>query len=352
MSNPAQTATLSQTQSMLKRLDHKISTLQQTLNTAQNKQDILNQELATTEKKISIGVQELHLCQQHMDHKQQTITTLQQQINSLTADIHKQQTYLAKHLRARYTMGEYQPLQWLLNQDTPHTTSHLLTMYQYLVQSRLKTIDALESNTKTRHQAQKTLQEELAAEEQLQKKIHEQQQKLEQNKRYNQAIIQSLNQDIQSKQQTLLDYQKNKESLSALVKSLSQKSIVQRLIPFVSQRKKLPFPIAVNRNNLRPMNQGIIFFANEGTPVTTVSGGKVVFSDWLKGYGLLLIIDHGEGFMTLYAHNQSLFKQKGEAVTRGEQIATVGHSGGIKENGLYFEVRQRGKAVPPLQWLT
>lgn len=100
------------------------------------------------------------------------------------------------------------------------------------------------------------------------------------------------------------------------------------------------------------MNQGLIFFANEGMPVNAVSTGKVVFSDWLKGYGLLLIIDHGQGFMTLYAHNQSLFKQKGDNVQRGEQIATVGHSGGIKQNGLYFEIRQRGKAVPPLKWLT
>jgi septal ring factor EnvC (AmiA/AmiB activator) len=100
------------------------------------------------------------------------------------------------------------------------------------------------------------------------------------------------------------------------------------------------------------MNQGLIFFAHEGTPVSAVSSGKIVFSDWLKGYGLLLIIDHGRGFMTLYAHNESLFKQKGDQVKQGEQIATVGHTGGIKENGLYFEIRQRGKVIPPLRWLS
>lgn len=100
------------------------------------------------------------------------------------------------------------------------------------------------------------------------------------------------------------------------------------------------------------MNQGVTFFADEGTAVTAVYPGKVVFSDWLKGYGLLLIIDHGQGVMTLYAHNQSLFKSKGQTVFQNEQVASVGHSGGIKQNGLYFEIRLRGKAVPPLSWLS
>jgi murein hydrolase activator len=100
------------------------------------------------------------------------------------------------------------------------------------------------------------------------------------------------------------------------------------------------------------MNQGITFFAAEGTPVYAVYSGKIVFSDWLNGYGLLLIIDHGQGFMTLYAHNQSLFKRKGSTVGTGEQIAAVGHSGGIKQNGLYFEVRKHGKTVSPREWLS
>lgn len=104
--------------------------------------------------------------------------------------------------------------------------------------------------------------------------------------------------------------------------------------------------------SFRKMHQGVTFFAEEGAVVTAVYPGKIVFSDWLKGYGLLLIIDHGQGFMTLYAHNQSLFKRKGQYVNQNEQIASVGHSGGIKQNGLYFEIRLKGKAVPPLNWLS
>lgn len=348
----AETATLSQTKDQLKILDKKINALALTLKTAHNKQEILHQELSKTEKEISTSVQQLNACQQKMNSKQHSITLLEQEINTLKEQIHTQQLWLAKHIRAQYTMGDYEPLKWLLNQDTPYSTSRLLTLYQYLLKSRLKTIDALQLSTERLKKSQQQLHQEIIAEERLQVQIHQHQQALEQNKQYSNTIIQSLNQDIQNKEQTLADYQKNKDNLSQLLNTLAKKSIVQRLIPFISSAKKLPFPVNISQKNLHSMNQGLIFFANEGMPVNAVSTGKVVFSDWLKGYGLLLIIDHGQGFMTLYAHNQSLFKQKGDNVQRGEQIATVGHSGGIKQNGLYFEIRQRGKAVPPLKWLT
>ena len=117
-------------------------------------------------------------------------------------------------------------------------------------------------------------------------------------------------------------------------------------------KHKLPLPVHVNRKKIDKLNQGLMFFSKEGSSVDSIYAGKVVFSDWLKGYGLLIIIDHGSGYLSLYAHNQSLFKQKGEVVEQGEQIATVGHSGGIKQNGLYFEIRHRGKTISPQQWLS
>ena len=186
----------------------------------------------------------------------------------------------------------------------------------------------------------------------MKQQLSNHQQKLEQDKLYNTAIILSIGKDIQSKQQILEEYQHNKDNFSHLLKSLTQQSITQTRYPLNFLRKKLPRPVNQRGNHLQKMNQGVVFFAQEGAPVTAVFPGKIVFSDWLKGYGLILILDHGQGFMTLYAHNQSLFKQKGDSVIQGEQIATVGHSGGLKQNGLYFEIRQRGKAIPPLRWLS
>jgi septal ring factor EnvC (AmiA/AmiB activator) len=95
---------------------------------------------------------------------------------------------------------------------------------------------------------------------------------------------------------------------------------------------------------------GVLISAQEGTDIRAVSSGRVVFADWLRGYGLLIIIDHGNGYMTLYAFNQSLYKKVGEAVNMGTVIAAVGKSDGREESGLYFGIRNQGKPIDPLHW--
>jgi septal ring factor EnvC (AmiA/AmiB activator) len=348
----AETAAMLQTKTKIKALETKISNLHQTLDSAHDKNEVLNKELSETEKKISLNIQQLHHSQHDMEIKEQKITELQHQVTVLDNKLHTQQHLLAKHIRARYTMGEYQPLKWLLNQDNPYTMNRLLTFYQYIVQSRQHIISHIQDISKNLSIGQEKLKQEIAEQQQLQQQITKHQQKLEQEKIYSTAILRTLDQEIKSAQQALEESERNKNNLSNLLKSLAQRSILQTQRPLIYMRNKLPRPVDVSKNNLQNMNQGVVFFANEGTSVAAVSSGKVVFSDWLKGYGLLLIIDHGHGFMTLYAHNQSLFKQKGDIVDQGDQIATVGHSGGIKQNGLYFEIRQRGKAIPPLKWLS
>jgi murein hydrolase activator len=344
----AETRALVQTKTELKQLEFKINKLERALNNAHDKNTLLNRELSNTEKKISLGINQLRIIQQGLEKKEHKINTLKEEAGRLNGELQTQQQLLAKHMRARYTMGEYQPLKWLLNQDNANTTSRLLTYYQYIVQSRQHIITHVQATKQKLTLNQEKLQQEIKEQQQLQEQLSKSQQKLEQDKLYNTAIMRSLNHDIHSQEQTLEEYQRNKRNLSNLLKSLAQQSSSYTQRPFIY--KKLPKPVGTN--HLKNMNQGVVFFANEGVPVAAVSPGKVVFSDWLKGYGLLLIIDHGQGFMTLYAHNQSLYKQKGDIVTQGDQIATVGHSGGIKQNGLYFEIRQRGKAIPPMKWVS
>lgn len=348
----AENSSITQTKTKLKRLDEQINTLKQTLASVQDKRGVLNQELAGTEKQISDGIRKLRLIQQGMNSKQHKINLLQQHVNELNQQLAAQQELLAQHIRTRYKMGEYQPLKWMLNQDDPYAISRLLTFYQYLVQSRqniIDQIDATKTNISLNHNK---LKNELTEQQHLQQQLHGHQQQLERDKQYHTAVIQSLDNEIETKEHTLSEYEGNKENLSRLLKTLALQSVIHTKRPFTQMRRKLPRPVQVGRQSLQKMNQGVTFFAGEGTPVTAVYPGKVVFSDWLNGYGLLLILDHGQGFMTLYAHNQSLFKRKGATVLQGEQIATVGHSGGLKQNGLYFEVRQRGKAIPPLEWLS
>ena len=96
--------------------------------------------------------------------------------------------------------------------------------------------------------------------------------------------------------------------------------------------------------------QGVNIPAKEGTTVRSIHHGRVVYADWLRGSGLLLIIDHGDGYMSLYAHNQSLLRDVGEWVSAGTPVATVGDSGGQAKAALYFEIRYQGKPTDPARW--
>lgn len=348
----ANSPTLQQTKTKLKQLDVQINNLQKTLASAHDKRGLLNKELSATEKQIGDGIRKLRVIQNTMNDKSHKITALQTQVNQLNEQLTAQQQLFASHVRARYQMGEYQPLKWLLNQNDPYKLNRILTYYQYMVKPRQKLIAQIDTTRNKLNDSKEVLNNELTANQKLKAELLQSQQQLQKNKNYHTALIKSLNNEIQNKQNSLIEARKNKENLARLLESLAQQSVTQAHTPFNQMRKKLPLPVQAQKRSLRQMNQGVTFFADEGTPVTAVYPGKVVFSDWLKGYGLLLIIDHGQGFMTLYAHNESLFKTKGQYVIQNEQIASVGHSGGIKQNGLYFEIRLRGKAIPPLTWLS
>lgn len=347
----AEQSNITQTKMQLKALENKMAALEQTLHVVHNKREALNQELARTEKEIGGTVRQLAIIQHNISEKQQQIQVLKQLIETLTQQLKTQRELLAKHIRARYKMGEYQPIKWLLNQENPYAISRLLTYYQYIVNKRQETIEQVIETQARLNQNQEKLNQETEKQHLLENQVKQHQAELTQNQHYHAALLQSLDKDIQNKQQTMEDYHHNKDNLSRLLQTLAQQGLSSRRYPLAQIRHHLPKPVNTSPGNIEKLNQGIAFFADEGAPVTAVYPGKVVFSDWLKGYGLLLIIDHGAGYMTLYAHNQALFKQKGTFVDQGEKIAAVGHSGGLKKNGLYFEVRHGGKAIPPLEWL-
>lgn len=347
----AEPSSVSQTQTKLKQINDKIELLKRTIASAHGRRGALSKELAGTEKQLGEGIMKLRQTQKNVDSTKQKIAELQARVNTLNQQLAMQQQMLAGHVRARYQMGEYQPLKWILDQESPHQINRLLTYYHYIIKSRQALIDQIDLTREKLTNNKEQLKNELAINQQLQQQLLSHQQQFQKNKNYHTALLESLNNEIESKQNTLVEFEKDKKNLSRLLVSLAQRSVIQNTVPFINMRKKLPSPVRSQAKRLKKMNQGVTFFADEGTAVTAIYPGKVVFSDWLKGYGLLLIIDHGQGFMSLYAHNESLFKKKGQMVRQNEQIASVGHSGGIKQNGLYFEIRRRGKAISPLEWL-
>ena len=351
LSTHATQPTMTQTKMQLKALESKITTLEQTLRVVHSKRDTIDQEIARTEKEIGNTVHQLAMIQHNINEKQQQIQVLKQLIDTLTQQLKTQQELLAKHVRALYKMGEYQPIKWLLNQENPYAITRLLTYYQHVVKARQHTIAQVIETQARLNQNQDKLNQETEKQHLLEHQVKQHQAELTQNQHYHAALLLSLDKEIEHKQKTMEDYHHNKNNLSQLIQSLAQQGLSSRHYPLSPIRHHLPKPVQTAPGQIEKLNQGVAFFAEEGTPVTAVYPGKVVFSDWLRGYGLLLIIDHGGGYMTLYAHNQALFKSKGSVVDQGEKIAAVGHSGGLKKNGLYFEVRHGGKAIPPLDWL-
>lgn len=341
---------ITNTQIKIKRMDTEITTLKHRLTQDHHKQHSLEEELAITEQAIGNNIKKLRDIQQMIKDNQKEITALEDKITTLKKQQTQQQRQLAKYLIARYKMGENKPLQWLIDVKNYHHISRLFTFYSYIIHSQQQLITQLKQTTTTLILSQKNLQYTLEKHQQLQQHTLYYQQQLEQEKKHHLVIMQTLKKTIHSEEEKLQIYQRDKAKLTQLLQTLVKQS-KSRYIPFNRLQHKLPRPIQ-HALAIKSINQGVVFLANEGTPVFSVYPGKVVFSDWLRGYGLLLIIDHGQGFMTLYAHNQSLFKNKGEHVEEGEQIATIGHSGGLNENGLYFEIRQRGKAITPMEWLS
>jgi len=348
----SQANSVQDTKQRIAKLDQKIQSLHGDLNAKQRKQKILDNELASIEKAIGEQSNQLSALTDKLKNLISDIKKREQRIQTLTEQQSRQQDHLIQHLKTRYQIDTMQPLKWFINRSRPEMLSRTLIYYQYLISSRKQLISNLHETQKTLCKEQQTLQRQHVATETLQQSLQLQQNKLEEDKHYRKNVVDRLQKEINVAEKKLANYQKNRDELSQLLQKLYRESKQKNTPPFYSMRHKLPAPVQVrNHRKAIKLNQGVLFPAPEGHNVRAVFPGKIIFSDWLKGYGLLLILDHGQGYMTLYAHNLSLLKKKGEMASQNEIIATVGHSGGLRENGLYFEVRYRGKAVSAQEWL-
>lgn len=343
--------TLHETQQSIHQLDHKIETLQQHLSLTQKQQLELKQALLRTEQSIKQHQAELANIQQSLLAKKNDITVLEQKIETLNQHYRTLQSQLEKQIQARYKHPGNQPLAWLLISAEKNHMDKLLTYYHYLIRANQNTMTQLKDTQATLVQQQKTLRNDLNTLNTLQEQWNIQQQHLINAQAQRKKLLSTLGQTIQTQQNTLSTYQQNRDNLTQILRTLNQQSIIQTRLPMTRMKRKLPKPVHVTAEQIQKHNQGIVLYSAEGSPVYSVYPGKIVFCDWLNGYGLLMIVDHGWGLMTLYANNLAFTKQKGDTVTQGEQIAKVGHSGNLKQPGLYFEIRRYGKATPPLEWL-
>ncbi|AXV66282.1 protease [Pseudoalteromonas lipolytica] len=318
----------------------------------------MRKDLRAHELDIAKNAKALNLAAQSVKENEQQQREQQAKAQQLQAEQIKRQTLLAAQLKSAYMAGSHDYSKMLLNQQDTAKIERTLSYYNYLNKARIEQLEELKAlqikiaenqaeleQTKLRlvelHNEQKKRQQALiAAQEQRKRNLNKLQSALKETK-------------------SSIDYLKeNEKTLVTAIEELEkERSEKVELLGLQSSKGKLNWP---TKGKLRHSFgqrkhgnidwKGVLIGAKEGSNVKSVQNGQVVYADWLNGFGWVIAIDHGDGFMSLYGHAQTLLRDVGDLVREGEVIALVGQSGGQTDPGLYFEIRHKGRAVNPVKW--
>jgi septal ring factor EnvC (AmiA/AmiB activator) len=359
----------------------------------QLQKNTLNAQLSEVEKLYGRTAALLKTLQAQVEQKRQNLSKIHQEKQNLQDEVAKQNVELADQMKAAYAMGKKEQLKLLLNQQDPALSSRMLVYYDYLNKARLTKLANISESMQHLDRLGKQQQHETELLEKSLEQKKSEQLAVDDVKKRRAKLLAQLKSDFSSNEQQIIHLRESENKLRNLVSSLQRST--NNLSFEVEQTKKLhkntevssdepskdlpetkddfsklkgdfsslkgqlPWPVkgrltnkfgSARAESTESIWDGVLIDASEGTEIRAITSGKVVFSDWLRGYGLLTIIDHGKGYMTLYAFNQSLYRQVGEWVDAGEVVASVGQSGGRSHPGLYFGIRNNGKPVDPLEW--
>ncbi|SDK64056.1 murein hydrolase activator EnvC family protein [Microbulbifer yueqingensis] len=348
-------------QARLKEIKQRIESLQEELNQVKSERDQLLRELESNERNISELHKRIDKIKNDMRSRTDELKELKQEQQQLEESRRSMQRRVEQEVAAAYRLGKQEQVKLLLNQQDPQQIARQLRYHEYFLQERSRVIDDyLETLTRldTVSTSIRRERDTLASER---RQLEQREQQLVSARRSRQQTLDRLAAQLADKSSELKQLQGDRNRLQRLVDEVGR--AIAALInpdeqkPFARERGRMQWPVKGRRANAfgqRRANgitwKGITIRASEGVPVRAIHRGRVVFSDYLRGQGMLVILDHGDGYMSLYAHNQSLTRSLGEWVERGETIARVGNSGGLDHSGVYFEIRHRGKPQDPTIW--
>jgi len=321
----------------------------------------LRAELKSLEKHYGKSVAQLTALKQQITVSNKKLEDNKQQHNKKLQQIRSQKQNLEAQVKAAYAMGRNEKLKLMLNQQDPALSGRIMVYYDVFNKSRLNKITAINQDLQRLNELEvQYLSESTVLAKKLAEKKRYQIELLD-TKAERKAVLAKLSRQVQSKSSRLKRLKQSEKKLAALITNLQQErddfSVDNGVVkPFANLKGKLPWPVKgklIKKFGDRRSESrwdGVLIEAKEGREVRAVTQGRIVYADWLRGYGLLTIIKHDKGYMTLYAFNQSLYKAKGEWVEAGTIISTVGLSGGRLKAGLYFGIRKKGKPVNPVKW--
>ncbi len=352
-------------QQALHELRTRITALNAQLHDAQTVKAKLERSLKSTELAIGEAGSELRRIKHELKGQRSKLEKLRRQLDSESRALRDHRDRLGQQLRVAYAMGQQDLLKLLLRQQEPATLARLVAYHRYLTGVRARHIEETMIRVARLRQVELEVERESAKLEKLRGEQIQTRQQLEAQRTSRQAILSRLRARIHRDGDQVAQLGRDKERLEELLagirEALKLSDIPDTLDqgkPFASLKGKLQWPssgpIAHRYGTPRQPGaltwKGVWIASPRDHPVRAIWHGRVAFADWLRGFGLLAIIDHGGGYMSLYGHNQSLYKEVGDWVQAGELIATVGDSGGSADPGLYFEIRHKGTPQDPSHW--
>jgi len=344
----------------------KINAIGQRIAEDRRQRDELSSALHITEQRSADIARELRDIEARLGTKRGHLTLLKRNRAARWAAISEQRLELKRHIRSVYSLGQQDRLKLLLNQQNPAAVSRAFTYYEYFNLARAKRIQALRTELSELKRIEAGIRQETAALEKLWPQKSAAIAAIEKQHARRREVIAKLNHRIREADTRLQRLREDERRLSELIEQLQRElaklSVPPNVpeVPFPKLKGKLPWPIegkilhrfGTPRQNGGLTRQGVVIAGKRGDPVRVIFPGRIAFSDWLRGFGFLVIVDHGGGYMSLYGHNEALERQAGDWAPAGEIIATVGDSGGQAETTLYFEIRHNGIPLNPLSWCT
>lgn len=342
----------------------RIEAVTRELNDTRGQRNTLREELRALDLSIGTLGAAARRTERSIETNRSRLRDLKRQADSARQQLGTQASALEASIRVAYAMGRQDYLKLLLNQQDPARVARTLTYYRYLAAARSERIAQLHATLASIRQLEESIREndrELAA---LRAAAREKKTALEAERARREAVLAQLNREVRERAQELERLKADQQRLEGLVRRLTdylpQLPPPDREARFGRLKGRLAWPtagsLAARFGEPKQVGslrwRGVLIAAREGTEVHSVASGRVAYADWLRGFGLLLILDHGDGYMTLYGHNQALHKEVGNWVEAGETIATVGASGDIAQAGLYFEIRHQGEPLDPSAWVS
>ena len=400
-----------QTQQQLEATRQDIGELKKLLGKIQEEKSGAQKDLRSTETEIGKLEKQVEALQQELKKSEGELLRLDSEKKKLNSAKVEQQRLIAIQARAAYQGGRQEYLKLLLNQQNPEKFARTLTYYDYLSQARLAQLKGFNETLRQLANVESDINTQQAQLLTQKSSLDSQRAELDKVRTERQQVLAKINADVKNRDQKLQAREQDQADLAKVLKTIEetlarqareaeearQKALIAQqeaekkrqreaesvatdaprkvvkstpgaLVssagvsyggPFSQARGKLPWPVdgrllarfgESRGDDARAKWDGVMISANAGTQVHAVHGGRVVFADWLRGAGQLVILDHGNGYLSLYGHNQTLLKSAGDIVKAGDVISTVGNSGGQATPALYFAIRQQGRPSDPAQW--